>query len=72
MTLLVGALYAAAFYLLAAAIRRRSLNIYFALLAVCGAIWELMGYAGLFDAPYYTMVYAVLGLLFLIASRVLG
>jgi hypothetical protein len=63
---------AAVFYVLAAYFRRRSLNVYFAMLALCAALWELMGYAGWFDAPHFTMVYALLGLAFLVVARVLG
>jgi hypothetical protein len=58
--LLVGVTFAeaAVFYVLAAYFRRKSLNVYFAMLAACAALWELMGYAGFFEAPYYTMVWA--------------
>jgi hypothetical protein len=63
---------ATVFYVLAAYVRRKSLNVYFAMICLCAGLWELMGYTGLFAAPYYTMVYALLGLSFLVIARVLG
>ncbi len=73
-TLLLGVTLfeAAVFYVLAAYVRRKSLNVYFAMICLCAAVWQLMGYTGLFAPPYYTMVYALLGIAFLIIARVLG
>jgi hypothetical protein len=62
---------AAVFYALAAVFRRRSANIYFAALALCGALWQFVGYFGV-PVPYYTMLYAVLGIACLALARVLG
>lgn len=62
---------AAVFYTLAAVFRRRSANVYFAALAACGAVWQFLGYYAV-PAPYYTMLYAVLGIACLILSRTLG
>jgi hypothetical protein len=62
---------AAIFYTLAALFRRRSANVYFAALAACGAMWQFLGYFAV-PGPYYTMLYATLGIACLIASRVLG
>lgn len=62
---------AAAFYILAAIFRRRSANVYFATLAACGALWQFLGYYGV-PAPYYTMLYALLGVGSLGLSRTLG
>ena len=63
---------AAVFYVMAVYFRRKSLNVYFAMICLCAALWELMGFSGLIEAPYYTTVYAVLGLAFLLIARVLG
>ena len=62
---------AAVFYTLAAIFRRRSANVYFAALAACGALWQLVGYFGI-PAAYYTMLYSVLGIGCLVLSRVMG
>lgn len=62
---------AAVFYMLAAIFRRRSANVYFATLAACGAAWQFLGYYAV-PAPYYTMLYALLGVGCLGLSRVLG
>ena len=62
---------AAVFYILAAIFRRRSANVYFATLAACGALWQFLGYYGV-PAPYYTMLYALLGVGSLGLSRTLG
>jgi len=73
LNLLAGLVFVEAtiFYVLAAIIRRKQLNVYLATVAGCGAVWEFMGY---FDLPssYYTLLYAVLGLGLLIASRFAG
>ncbi len=60
-----------AFYVLAAVFGRPGLNLAFAATAACGALWELLGY---FEVPvaFHTMLYAVLGVGVLAASRVLG
>jgi len=63
---------AAVFYVLAAYLRRQSLNVYFAMICLCAGLWQLMGYSGFFSAPYYAMMYALLGLAFLVIARVLG
>jgi hypothetical protein len=62
---------AAVFYLLAGLFRRRSLNIYLAAAAACGALWQFMGYYGI-DEGYYTMLYAALGVVCLLVARGLG
>jgi len=74
MNLLLGVALAEAalFYVLAAYFRRPSLNVYFAMLALCVSLWQLMGYSGVFTPPYYALVYALLGLAFLVVARVLG
>lgn len=64
-------LQAAVFYSLAAAFRRRSAHVYYAASAVCGAVWQFVGYFGVYEA-YYTMLYAVLGIVCLSLSRSLG
>ncbi len=71
--LLLGLVFAesALFYTLAAIFRRRSVNVYFATIAACGALWQLLGYWGTPPA-YYTVLYASLGVAFLVIGRVLG
>ncbi len=71
--LLLGLVFAeaAVFYTLAAIFRRRSVNVYFAALAACGAVWQFLGYFGV-PGPYYIMLYAVLGIICLAVSRTLG
>jgi hypothetical protein len=71
--LLLGLVFveAAVFYTLAAIFRRRSLNVYLATAAACGALWQLLGYWGVHSA-YYTMLYAALGVGFLGICRALG
>jgi hypothetical protein len=64
-------LQAAVFYSLAAAFRRRSAHLYYAALALCGAVWQFVGYFGVHEA-YYTMLYAVLGIVCLALSRLTG
>ena len=51
--------------------RRRSVNIYLAAAAACGALWQFMGYYGI-DEGYYTMLYAGLGVACLFVARTLG
>jgi hypothetical protein len=71
--LLLGLVFveAAIFYSLAAYFRRRSLNVCFATVAACGAIWQLAGYWDI-AAAYYTILYATLGVGLLALSRWLG
>lgn len=71
--LLLGLLFAEAvvFYSLAAWWRRRSVNVYFAVVAACLSLWQLMGYAKI-DAALYTPIYAGFGFALLIVARVLG
>lgn len=72
-SLMLGLVFAEAslFYLIAELLRGRSTNIYFAAAAACGALWQFMGYYGI-DERYYTMLYAVLGVVCLAVSRLLG
>lgn len=71
--LYLGATFAMAtlFYTIAAWCRRRSVNVYLAAAAACGAIWQFLGYVGV-DATVYTLLYAGLGFGLLIVSRFLG
>ena len=71
--LLLGLVFAeaAVFYTMAAVFRRRSVNVYLATAASCGALWQLLGYWGTSPA-YYTVLYATLGTGFLVISRFLG
>ncbi len=62
---------AAVFYILAALFRRRSANVYFATAAACGALWQILGYWAV-PGPYYTMLYAALGIASLSLSRIMG
>ncbi|MCA9236899.1 MAG: hypothetical protein KDA44_15590 [Planctomycetales bacterium] len=62
---------ATAFYGLATALHRRSVNLHLAAVAACGAIWQIMGYLGV-NPAYYTMLYAGLGVVLLAASRLMG
>jgi hypothetical protein len=59
------------FYSLAAWIRRKEANYYLATIAACAAIWELIGYADL-PSAYYTLLYAVLGVVLLATARAIG
>ncbi|HBO42421.1 MAG TPA: hypothetical protein DD670_00470 [Planctomycetaceae bacterium] len=71
--LLLGLVFveATVFYVLAAVFRRRSANVYFATLAACGALWQLLGYWGV-PGAYYTMLYAAFGVGILAVCRLLG
>jgi len=71
--LLLGLVFveAAVFYTLAGIFRRRTANVYLATASACGALWQLLGYFGV-PGPYYTMLYAALGIAFLVLCRVLG
>jgi len=59
------------FYTLAALFQRRSNNVYLAAVALCAAMWQLLGYAGLPDV-YYARVYIGVGVILLGLSRWLG
>ena len=63
---------AALFYMLAGLFRKRSSNVYFASAAACAALWQFIGYWGQLDQAYYTMLYAVVGIVLLGVSRVVG
>ena len=71
--LLLGLVFveATVFYTLGMVFRRRSANVYLAAAAACGAMWQLLGYWGI-PGPYYTMMYAALGIGLLAISRQLG
>src|SRR5205823_14267018 len=62
---------ATAFYLLATFLRRHAENIYAATACACAVLWQLAGY---YHVPHeaYTVLYAVLGLVMLAASRIAG
>jgi hypothetical protein len=59
---------ASVFYGLAAAFRKEGANIYLSTAMACGAVWQLLSYWSI-DAEYYTLAFAGLGLIFLIAYR---
>jgi hypothetical protein len=71
--LLLGLVFteAAVFYSMAALFRKRSSNAFLAAAAACGAAWQFLGYYGV-DPTYYTILYAVLGLVMLFVARSLG
>jgi hypothetical protein len=62
---------AAVFYVLAAVLRRHAANVYAATACACAVVWQLAGY---FAVPHeaYTVLYAVLGLIVLATSRMIG
>ncbi|MCE9544403.1 MAG: hypothetical protein K8T25_02615 [Planctomycetia bacterium] len=62
---------ASVFYMLAAMIRRRSANVYLAAAAACGALWQFLGYRNV-PSEYHTLIYAGLGVLLLVLSRLAG
>ncbi len=72
--LLLGLLFCEAtlFYVLAGIFRTRSVNIYLASAMACAAVWQLAGYWGQIDAPYYAIVYGGLGMIGLGLGRLLG
>lgn len=72
--LLLGIVFAeaAVFYMLAGLFRKRSSNVYFASAAACAALWQFIGYWGQLDQAYYTMLYAVVGIVLMGVSRVVG
>lgn len=57
------------FYLAYAILYRQGANIYVATAAACGAVWQIACYTGI-PHPWYTMLYAGLGLVMLAVSRV--
>ncbi|HEV3258957.1 MAG TPA: hypothetical protein VG013_18950 [Gemmataceae bacterium] len=59
---------ASVFYALAAAFRKQGFNIYLCTAMACGAVWQLLHYGNV-DAEYYTLTFALLGMLLLIAYR---
>ena len=59
---------AALFYALAGAFRRQGFNVYLGTAAACGAIWQLLAY-GSIAAEYYTLTFALLGLVLLVCYR---
>ena len=59
---------AAVFYALAAAFRKQGINVYLGTAMACGAVWQLLQY-GQFDAEYYTLTFAILGLGLLVCYR---
>jgi hypothetical protein len=71
--LLLGLVFveAAVFYTLGMVFRRRSANVYLAAACACGAMWQLLGYWGM-PGPYYTMMFAALGIGLLAVSRAMG
>ncbi|MFM7071896.1 MAG: hypothetical protein ACKO38_08915, partial [Planctomycetota bacterium] len=71
--LLAGVVFAQAmlFYGLAAWIRRHAVNYYLATIAGCAMAWEWMGY-GRVPSDYYTLLYAILGVVLLAVARVIG
>jgi hypothetical protein len=62
---------AALFYALAAIFRRRSVNLYFAAAAACGAMWQFLGYCEV-QPVFHTMLFAVLGVALLAIARAMG
>jgi hypothetical protein len=62
---------AAAFYFAAAYLRRHAANIYGATLCICAILWQLAIYYAV-PHEWYTVLYAILGLLLLTASRIAG
>src|SRR5439155_3035742 len=59
------------FYLLATYLRRRADNIYAATACACAVVWQMAGYYSIPNEAY-TVLYAVLGLIVLAASRIAG
>lgn len=59
------------FYLFAAVLRKRGINVYLAAAAACGAVWQFLGY---FSVPsvWNGVIFASLGVSLLAVSRVLG
>jgi hypothetical protein len=59
---------AALFYLVEAVWRKHELSVYAFTAMGCAAVWQLLKYSGVAD-EYYTLTFAVVGLLLLIAYR---
>lgn len=59
---------AAVFYGLAAALEKKSFNIYLAAGTACGAAWQLLSY-GKVDEQFYTVIFAIAGLALVIVGR---
>jgi len=59
---------AAVFYGLAAAFRKQGYNVYLCTAMACGAVWQLLHYANV-GAEYYTLTFALLGMVLLVAYR---
>lgn len=59
---------AALFYALAAAFRKQGFNVYLGTAMACGAVWQLLQYYHV-DAEYYTLTFAILGLILLVCYR---
>lgn len=70
LNLLLAAFFAEAaiFYALAAVFQKHGFNIYLCTAAACGAAWQLLQYNQV-GAEYYTLAFAILGLLLLIGYR---
>lgn len=62
---------ATVFYLVAAFLRKRGINVYLAAAAACGALWQFLGY---FSVPgiWYGVIFSGLGVALVAVSRVLG
>ncbi|MFO0880696.1 MAG: hypothetical protein U0840_25400 [Gemmataceae bacterium] len=58
----------ALFYILAATLHRQALAVHLAAIASCGAVWQLMVYAGV-TPEYHILTFALVGLVLLIAYR---
>lgn len=71
--LLIAAVFAEAlaFYLAAGFVWKRGRNTYFAAVAACGIVWQLLAYVELVGQVYFA-VFAAIGIAFLIAGRMLG
>ncbi len=59
------------FYALAAVVRRKSANVYFAVAAGCGAAWQAMLYCHL-PQPLFTIIFAAAGLALIFIARAMG
>jgi hypothetical protein len=60
---------AAAFYALAAAVRKQGVNVYLFTIMACGAIWQLLNFANV-STEVYALAFAALGMALLAAYRV--
>src|SRR5205085_10630364 len=59
---------AAVFYGLAAALEKKSFNIYLAAGTACGAAWQLLNFWHI-DEQFYTVIFAIAGLALVIVGR---